>query len=84
MWIEIIRPEYAHEAQRYASDLTDAEWALFEPHMPAVKHSGRPRGNLYDSRDIETAAQRVSRRRSRAPKRGSISPSARLLTRRLA
>src|SRR5271157_4563647 len=25
------------------SDLTDAEWALIEPHMPGVKRLGRPR-----------------------------------------
>jgi transposase len=36
-------PEYAREGQRYASDLTDAEWVLIEPHMPAVKRLGRPR-----------------------------------------
>jgi len=46
MWIEITWRKYAREAQRYASDLTDAEWALFEPHMPAVKRPGRPRGNF--------------------------------------
>ena len=34
MWTEIIRRKYQREGQRYASDLTDAEWALIEPHMP--------------------------------------------------
>jgi hypothetical protein len=29
--------------QRYASDVTDAEWALIEPHVPAAKPLGRPR-----------------------------------------
>ena len=28
---------------RYASDMTDAEWAMVEPFMPAVKRLGRPR-----------------------------------------
>src|ERR1700682_2833013 len=42
MWTEITRRKYAREGQRYASDLTDAEWALIEPHMPAVKRLGRP------------------------------------------
>jgi hypothetical protein len=37
MWTEITRPKYEREGQRYASDVTDAEWALIEPHMPAVK-----------------------------------------------
>jgi transposase len=43
MWTEITRGKYEREGQRYASDLTDAEWALIEPHMPAVKRLGRPR-----------------------------------------
>ena len=37
MWTEITRRKYEREGQRYASDVTDAEWALIEPHMPAVK-----------------------------------------------
>jgi hypothetical protein len=28
---------YQPERQRYASDVTDAEWALIEPHMPRHK-----------------------------------------------
>src|SRR5882762_8000256 len=43
MWTEITRRKYEREGQRYASDLTDAEWALIEPHMPAAKPLGRPR-----------------------------------------
>ena len=43
MWTEITRRKYAREGQRYASDLMDAEWALIEPHMPAVKPLNRPR-----------------------------------------
>ena len=43
MWTEITRRKYERGGQRYASDLTDAEWALIEPHMPAVKRLGRPR-----------------------------------------
>src|SRR6201984_3767371 len=37
MWTELTRQKYEREGQRYASDLTDAEWALIEPHMPVVK-----------------------------------------------
>ena len=37
------RRKYEREGQRYASDLSDAEWALIEPHMPAVKCLGGPR-----------------------------------------
>ena len=28
---------------RYPSDMTDAEWTLLEPLIPAAKHGGRPR-----------------------------------------
>ena len=44
MWTKITRPKYERAGQRYASDLTDAEWAVIEPHMPAPKPLGRPRG----------------------------------------
>jgi putative transposase len=43
MWTEITRRKYEREGPRYASDLTDAEWALIEPHMPPAKRLGRPR-----------------------------------------
>src|SRR3989441_6362454 len=43
MWTEITRPKYERAGQRYASDVTDKEWALIEPHMPAAKPLGRPR-----------------------------------------
>src|ERR1700741_5400499 len=43
MWTKITRLKYERDAEGYASDLTDAEWALIEPHMPAVKRLGRPR-----------------------------------------
>src|SRR5271167_1319713 len=43
MWTEITRRKYEREGQRYASDVTDAEWAVIEPHMPAAKPLGRPR-----------------------------------------
>ena len=43
MWTEITRSKYERAGRRYASDLTDAEWRLIEPYMPAVKRLGRPR-----------------------------------------
>ena len=49
MWTEITRPKYEREGQRYASDLTDAEWALIEPYMPAAKRLGRPRATALRS-----------------------------------
>ena len=49
MWTEITRRNYERGGQRYASDLTDAEWALIERHMPAVKRLGRPRETEFRS-----------------------------------
>src|SRR5271170_4369229 len=43
MWSETTREQYRREGLRYASDMTDAEWAMVEPFMPAVKRLGRPR-----------------------------------------
>src|SRR6201997_3966538 len=43
MWTEVTRRKYEREGQRYASDLTNAEWALIEPQMPTAKRLGRPR-----------------------------------------
>ena len=37
------RAKYAHPAKRYATDLTDAEFALVEPYLPAPCGLGRPR-----------------------------------------
>ena len=42
-WTEITRPHYRRAARRYASDLTDAEWLLIAPFMPAPSRLGRPR-----------------------------------------
>lgn len=42
-WTEITRVLYGRETLRYASDLTDAEWALVERHLPAGRRLGRPR-----------------------------------------
>ena len=32
MWTEITRRKYEREGRLYASDVTNAEWALIEPH----------------------------------------------------
>src|SRR6516164_5724846 len=42
MWSKITRRKYERDGRRYASDVTDAEWALIEPYMPATKPLGRP------------------------------------------
>jgi len=63
MWTEIIRRKYERGGQRYASDLTDAEWALIEPHMPAAQASGpaaRDRAARGARRDLVSCADRLS------------------------
>ena len=42
-WTETTRRYYRRDGLRYASDLTDAEWALIEPFMPPPMTTGRPR-----------------------------------------
>lgn len=43
VWTEITRQDHDRSGLRYASDLTDAEWCLVEPHLPAPRRLGRPR-----------------------------------------
>lgn len=42
-WTEITRAKYQRDGLRYASDTTDAEWAVIEPHMPPPSVRGRTR-----------------------------------------
>ncbi len=43
MWTDATREKYEREAHRYASDLSDTEWCVIEPHMPPARALGRPR-----------------------------------------
>lgn len=43
MWTEITRLKYERHRLRYASDTTDEEWTLIEPHLPGSCRLGRPR-----------------------------------------
>ena len=43
MWSKEDRAKYERRNLRYPSDLTDAEWALIEPHIPPAKRGGRRR-----------------------------------------
>jgi transposase len=43
MWTPTARQRYSRTGLRYASDLTDAEWALIAPLLPAACGRGRPR-----------------------------------------
>ena len=42
-WTEITRSQCKRDCARYASDMTDAEWALIEPTMPGPNRIGQPR-----------------------------------------
>ena len=42
-WTKITRTQYQRTGLRYASDLTDAEWALIARRMPPRRRLGRPR-----------------------------------------
>jgi transposase len=43
VWTEITRAHYERPGPGYASDLTDGEWDLLVPFMPARRRTGRPR-----------------------------------------
>jgi transposase len=42
-WTEITRQQYRRDKLRYASDMTDAEWALIRRLLPRASRRGRPR-----------------------------------------
>jgi transposase len=43
MWTKITRRQYRREGLRYSSDMTEAEWRVLEPLLPAPAKLGRPR-----------------------------------------
>jgi transposase len=53
MWTEITRRQYGRKDLRYASDVTDEEWALIEAMLPPPKRFGRPR--TTDLREVVNA-----------------------------
>ncbi len=55
VWTDTTRVRYERNGGRYASDCSDAEWALIEPFMPARKSVGRPRATSL--RDVWDAIQ---------------------------
>ena len=42
-WNDTARVEHRRDCARYPSDLTDREWGLIEPLLPAARPGGRPR-----------------------------------------
>ncbi|MFQ6018603.1 MAG: IS5 family transposase [Kiloniellaceae bacterium] len=53
MWTEITRLKYERDGLRYASDMTDEEWALIAPLLPPARPLGRPR--TTDLREVVNA-----------------------------
>lgn len=53
LWTEITRAQYRRDGLRCASDATDGEWALIEPHLPPARPLGRPR--VTDLREVVNA-----------------------------
>jgi transposase len=43
MWTPTTRKQHIRETNRYQTDVTDKEWRVIEPHLPAAKGTGRPR-----------------------------------------
>ena len=50
---ETTRRKYGRRGRRYASDMTDEDWALVAPFMPTRKRVGRPR--TTDLREVVNA-----------------------------
>lgn len=42
-WSKTTRDEYRHSGRRFASEMTDAQWARLEPLLPRASRRGRPR-----------------------------------------
>lgn len=59
MWTPTSREQHNRKALRYQTDLTDAEWAVIEPLMPAACRSGRRRA--WPLREIVNAIFYVMR-----------------------
>ncbi len=52
-WTEAARREHDRRRPRYASDLSDREWALIAPLLPPARRLGRPRKT--DLREVVNA-----------------------------
>jgi transposase len=57
-WTETTRHYYARGGTRYASDCSDAEWAIVEPFLPGPSRVGRPRKT--DLREVWNAIQYIA------------------------
>jgi putative transposase len=53
MWTPTTRAQHSRAGLRYGSDLTDAEWAILAPFLPAKARCGRRRA--YPMRELVNA-----------------------------
>ena len=59
MWTPATRAQHSRAGLRYQSDLTEAEWIVIEPYLPAPSSTGRPRA--WSLREIVNAIFYVMR-----------------------
>ena len=52
-WDDIARAQHTRKTDRYPSDMSDDEWSLLEPMVPAARCGGRPR--TTDMREVVNA-----------------------------
>ena len=50
MWTTITRKQHSRTSARYVTDLTDEDWSVIEPYIPAERERGRPRS--WPAREI--------------------------------
>jgi transposase len=43
MWTPTTRKQHSRKTCRYQTDMTDEEWHVIEPYLPATNVTGRPR-----------------------------------------
>jgi len=73
MWTEVTRAKYDRSGLRYASDVTDAEWALIAPHVLAETPLGRRREtNLRE--EVNALLYRHARQSPRHPRSSGRHP----------
>jgi transposase len=48
--VDLTRKQHSRRTSRYQSDLTDEEWCVIQPHLPAANPTGRPR--VWPMREI--------------------------------
>jgi putative transposase len=53
MWTPTTRRQHSRKSLRYETDLTDEEWAIIEPFLPASPARGRP--HKWNMREIVNA-----------------------------